>query len=50
MGHGLILLNLSMFSEINLENSALVAMKTKSRSRLINVEDELTCALPCVEL
>jgi len=49
MGHGLTLLNLSTFSEINLENSALIAMQTKSRSRLINVEDDLTCALPCIE-
>jgi len=42
-GHGLLLLKLSTFSEINLENNALVAMKTNSRSRL-DVEEDLICA------
>jgi len=42
-GHGLVLLNLSAFSEIYLENSALVAMNTKSRSKL-DVEQDLICA------
>jgi len=33
-GHDPVLLKMNMFSEITLENSALVAMKTKSGSRL----------------
>jgi len=33
-GHSFVLLKLSTFCKVNFENRALVAMKTKSRSRL----------------